>query len=354
MWIDSDPNVFGSTVLFQNEGWKISCFNETADAINALQMQKISPTAVKCIITSMMERGGRKERGLRNGLEMLDDIKLIWRLANESYCPLIAVISLTADLQQCKEHGVELVVMGDRYKLQREIISRLKSSTNAYYRGTWREPSLLPCQNLRNIAHDFLETLHLDKSFLDPFADRCFCAACEPQRIWTRSGEKYALPIGYYRYGIAIRRDFDDKRVNIENWPVAYHGTKVNCVVSIIRHRRIMFPGDILDDGTKLVQRLGQIHARAVAPEGGSVIYISPTIRYSQHEIYAPSIPFKSYYVKLVLQCRVKPNSFGKFPETLAAGSTEFDPEFKNNEIEWVTADRQAVVPYGLLIGVSK
>ncbi|CAF3436859.1 unnamed protein product [Rotaria sp. Silwood2] len=352
IWVDCDPNIYDSTILFRNENWKVWCFNATRDATEALQTDQISPANVRCIITSMMERTGGRERGLRNGLEMLDDMKLIWKRNKLSCSPLIAIISRKTDVQKCKEHGAEIVVIGDRAKLQRDIITRLKQSSDIYYRLQWRDPSLLPCENLRDIAHKFLSTLQLDPSYLDPFADRCFCVSCEPRQISERSGEKYALPTGYYRYGIAIRREFTDKRVYIEDWPVAFHGTRKDCVKSIICHRRIMFPNDILDDGTKLPVRHNQCWAKEVAPGAESVIYLSPTIKYSEHDVYAPPIGFEGYSIKLVFQCRVKPNSFRKFPETLGRGNSKFDPAFENDEIEWVTAERTAVVPYGLLIGV--
>ena len=46
-------------------------------------------------------------------------------------------------------------------------------------------------------------------------------------------------------------------------------------------------------------------------------------------------------------------SSFKKFPETLGYTGREktIDENYPNKEIEWVTDDRYAVVPYGLLIG---
>ena len=136
---------------------------------------------------------------------------------------------------------------------------------------------------------------------------------------------------------------------------MAYHGTPTRNLDSILRHRRIIFPGDTLDDGTVLPVRLGQCHA-----SGSPVMYVSPTILYSQHDIYAPPVTFeyghppdsRKYIMKTVLQCRVKPASFRKCRETLRFGSTTIDDAFSNNEVEWVVSDKTGVVPYGLLIGM--
>jgi DNA-binding NtrC family response regulator len=77
IWVDSDTNVSRSTSLLTRRGWGVSCFNETADALNALRERRIDPLKINCVITSMMERGGRRERGLLNGLQMLDEMKVI-------------------------------------------------------------------------------------------------------------------------------------------------------------------------------------------------------------------------------------------------------------------------------------
>ncbi|UJR07301.1 hypothetical protein I4U23_011589 [Adineta vaga] len=354
IWVDSDPNIRQSTGLLEAQNWRVACFNETADALNALRQNRLIPDKINCIITSMMERGGRRERGLLNGLQMLDEMKTIWKEAC-SYCPLIAIITLTADVQECQEHGATVIVHGDRRKMLLQVIDLLNKSPNSEHREKWREPSLLPCLQLREIAKAYLDTLNLDRKYFDTFCDHCFCKTCSSKRIWERCNEKYALPIGYYRFGLLLRNEFNERRADVQNWPVAYHGTRRQNIDSILRHRRIMFPGDRLDDGTVLPVRLGQCHAL-----GSPVIYVSPTILYSQHDVYTPpehfhhGSPFNStkYKIKTVLQCRVKPESFRKCRETLGFNNIIIDQDFNNNEVEWVVSDKTAVVPYGLLIGI--
>ena len=221
----------------------------------------------------------------------------------------------------------------------------------------WREASLAACLELRTVAKAYLEKCGLNHAYFDPFSDRCFCQACEPKRIWERCGEKYALPIVYYRFGLLLRREYAERRIDVQNCPVGYHGTPKRNLDSILRRRRIMFPGDSLDHGTVLPVWLGQCHAL-----GSPVIYFSPTILYSQHDVYTPPEHFEygshphseSYTIKTVLQCRVKPESFRKCRETLRFGSNIVDEAFSNEEVEWVVSDKTAVVPYGLLVGVVR
>jgi len=54
---------------------------------------------------------------------------------------------------------------------------------------------------------------------------------------------------------IKIRDEYIKNKIKVYNWNVAYHGTKNFLVQSIVEHRRIMFPGDIFNNGKKLPAR---------------------------------------------------------------------------------------------------
>lgn len=138
-----------------------------------------------------------------------------------------------------------------------------------------------------------------------------------------------------------------NKQASIKEWNVAYHGTKVENVYSIIRHHRILFPGDKKDDGTIVPSVHGQCFAKNFK---GPVIYLSPSIKYASN--YSKNYIFNGKKVKIAFQCRVKPGSFKKYRETLRMTEDEIecDEEFSNSQLEWVTDDKTAAVPYGLLI----
>ena len=59
----------------------------------------------------------------------------------------------------------------------------------------------------------------------------------------------------------------------MSNWNVEYHGTNANVAKSIVEHKRIMFPGDTLNDGTILEVKHNQCYGNEFK---SSVIYISP------------------------------------------------------------------------------
>ena len=157
IWVDSDPYIERSANFLKEKNFIVVCFNETKDCVDYIKKQ--NGNDIRCIITSMMERGGIKERGLMNTFQMIDQIRKIWL---QSYYPFLVMITTSADEQACKDNGFDVVM------------------------------------------------------YNDPFADRSFCSNCEPKKILYRGNpsEKYVLPTNWYRYGIKIRIEYLDKKVN--------------------------------------------------------------------------------------------------------------------------------------------
>ena len=164
----------------------------------------------------MMERGGRKERGLMNAFEMLDKIKQYWK---QSYSPFLVMITTSADEQACKDHGFDVIVYYDRLKMQKIVSERLFENTKYIYNKNekWKQPQNLECSYLKKEALEFLDYLGIPDDKLDHFADRCFCLKCEPKIVWYRGNpsEKYVLPTNWYRFGIKIREEYLERQVHI-------------------------------------------------------------------------------------------------------------------------------------------
>lgn len=57
----------------------------------------------------------------------------------------------------------------------------------------------------------------------------------------------------------------------------------------------------------------------------------------------------KSFDAKAALQLCINPDSYKAGPQTIGA-ATEIDPQFSNEEIEWSTKQRGAIILYGLLV----
>lgn len=56
---------------------------------------------------------------------------------------------------------------------------------------------------------------------------------------------------------------------------------------------------------------------------------------------------------KAVLQLCINPDSYQVGPQTISATS-EIDPKFSNQEIEWSTKQRGAIILYGLLVKLDE
>ncbi len=69
---------------------------------------------------------------------------------------------------------------------------------------------------------------------------------------------------------------------------------------------------------------------------------------YTRHRITQDG---KNYAAQVALQVMIKPDAYKVGPQTTGATS-QLDPKFSNEEMEWSTKQRGAVVIYGLLVKV--
>ena len=123
IWVDSDPYISLSAEPLRQLGCKLTFFNETKDCLDYILSNHHNH--IFCIITSMMERGGRKERGLMNAFQMINKIRYNWK---NSYFPFLVMITCTADVQQCKNYGFD-VIEKNRNKMMNIIIKRFNDKS---------------------------------------------------------------------------------------------------------------------------------------------------------------------------------------------------------------------------------
>eukprot|EP00933_Yihiella_yeosuensis_P055331 TRINITY_DN5406_c0_g2_i1.p2 TRINITY_DN5406_c0_g2~~TRINITY_DN5406_c0_g2_i1.p2 ORF type:complete len:382 (-),score=77.70 TRINITY_DN5406_c0_g2_i1:296-1441(-) len=143
-------------------------------------------------------------------------------------------------------------------------------------------------------------------------------------RKMTRGGQDYKLPIGWKRFAVNVKGQFDDGnnrwlREDDSGWAVAYHGTAKESL-----------PG-ILSTGFQLGK--GQKFEK----ETGAGIYCTPLVDVAQH--YSLPRPWQGRYVQIVLQLRVKPETIR--PVTTG---TDFEKQY------WVINEPEDMRPYGVLI----
>jgi hypothetical protein len=132
------------------------------------------------------------------------------------------------------------------------------------------------------------------------------------------------------------------------------HGCKASNLPSILREGSLLMPGDKLMDGTELKNA----HTAVTGKDYSRLqIWTSPSVLYSELDIYTEPVAFEGHNMRVVLQCRQNPNSISTCGETIGwtskFGTVPISPHVDNKEIECFTGSRGAVIPYRVLIKVN-
>ncbi|CAF3732250.1 unnamed protein product [Rotaria sp. Silwood1] len=153
------------------------------------------------------------------------------------------------------------------------------------------------------------------------------------------------------RYGVKVAENDKEFDARWGNWYIAYHGTKSE------------YATNILTSGLRM-STTGCFYEKGVPR-----VYLSPSIEYCAHPRYAkPWIKTdengKIRWFQLVFQCRVNPDSIKKIQyETLIndkyKNSVTVDPNFDNNELEWIIPGKEGVyyikddiICYGIMMRI--
>ncbi|XP_068671831.1 uncharacterized protein [Montipora foliosa] len=139
-----------------------------------------------------------------------------------------------------------------------------------------------------------------------------------------RGNYSYKRPAGWTRKAINVIKKYEDDvwlgqagwrdLSSPGEWPVSYHGTKIENVPSIVKG--------------------GYDTSKCVRQAFGPGIYSTPEFKVA--EDYATTFPFKGEYFKCILQNRVNPNKTGE--------------EETDHGIYFVTSDVNDIRPYGVCL----
>ncbi|XP_070553381.1 uncharacterized protein [Ptychodera flava] len=216
----------------------------------------------------------------------------------------------------------------------------------------------------RELCGRFKKSLELQDAFFEPKFDMCYCTSCHNDRgdklYYTRGqpAKDYGVPFGWCRF--ALKTPPKASALDVFNkWHVAFHGTRLQSVKPILETGDFLMPGDVRMGGAKLSECDGHFSDDR-KPKGFDTkqIFLSPSIRYSGCDVYASESEFtdkstnKSHQARVVFQVCINPTSYKVGPQTIGATS-EIDPKFSNQEIEWFTKERGSVIPYGLLVKIE-
>uniref|UniRef100_A0A668AJ46 Neuralized-like protein 4 n=1 Tax=Myripristis murdjan TaxID=586833 RepID=A0A668AJ46_9TELE len=195
----------------------------------------------------------------------------------------------------------------------------------------------------------------------------CYCESCHKLRgdeAYYKRGEPprdYALPFGWCCFALRTKSHCEVSNA-LKKWHIAYHGTSVGALRRTLDHSQLM-------SGTSSIFSVSPVKTEGPngysEPEENSApgrevprVQLSPTMRYSGLEIFAPKVQFRDprshrcHQAQVGFQVCVRPGSYKVGPQTLGA-SEPLDPRFSNTEIEWITKEQGGTLLYGLLIRVE-
>uniref|UniRef100_A0A8B9KI47 Neuralized E3 ubiquitin protein ligase 4 n=1 Tax=Astyanax mexicanus TaxID=7994 RepID=A0A8B9KI47_ASTMX len=196
----------------------------------------------------------------------------------------------------------------------------------------------------------FKELLTLPDGYFNEDAkyNLCYCESCHKLRgdeAYYKRGEPprdYALPFGWCRFALrSVSNTF-------KKWHIAYHGTSVGSLRRALDHSQIL-TGEFC---------YGEPEENSAPEREIPRVRLSPTMRYSGLEVFAPKVQFRDprslrcHNAQVGFQVCVRPGSYKVGPQSLGV-SEPLDPRFSNTEIEWITKEKGGTLLYGLLIRVE-
>eukprot|EP00961_Rhodomonas_salina_P066902 898263-Rhodomonas_salina.1 len=194
---------------------------------------------------------------------------------------------------------------------------------------------------------EFLQGLGLDFSLLDEDHDRCYCSKCStadrlPPTL-SVAGELYDIPHGFCGFGIKLPARAESLQI-FDSWHVSFHGLASSALTSVLFESGLLLPGDQLLDGSLL---------KASTLGDPSHLFTSPSVLYSEKEIYTKPVRIGDKVAKVVLQCRQKPG-YDVIAETIGwekqNPGKQISPHFPNSVLERRTRSRASVIPYRVLV----
>ncbi|CAF1130688.1 unnamed protein product [Adineta steineri] len=213
------------------------------------------------------------------------------------------------------------------------------------------------CEHLR-VGREFLESVSWPFAFRQEAHDRCYCERCYPPHLRDTmdvANYTYVIPRGWTRFAISVDEGFFNHHDVWDKWLNCYHGTSIENAKSCVEHRHLLLPNDTTMHGKKLEIREGHI-------KGEHYVFTTPSITYAALDYYAHTYHFQSpynsqiYTIKVVLQCKQKPDSIIVQPETVDARrqGIKICRYIPNDKLEWKTQHRSTVTIYGLLLEVKQ
>lgn len=141
----------------------------------------------------------------------------------------------------------------------------------------------------------------------------------------------YSLPLGWSRFMLNFAcEDICDK---VTTWNIAYYSLSPESLSTVLEEGLCEKSDTMFPDAKTFVKLTPSIICADLD---------SKMVEYQDPDSYEVSV------VQMVLQVYVKPGSFMTMGR--AGSSEEIDPYFRSTDIYWVVRERNAVIPFGVLV----
>jgi len=87
---------------------------------------------------------------------------------------------------------------------------------------------------VQQATYEYLKTLNIPESMFDRKGNRCYCNTCYPDtfpKFMDVAGERYILPHGCVRFGLATNPVFTALNDIWDSWHIAFHGCNPKDVI---------------------------------------------------------------------------------------------------------------------------
>lgn len=197
--------------------------------------------------------------------------------------------------------------------------------------------SVLHC--LKPLCEQYLNGLNIHNGFFNNRHDKCFCKLChDPSGPNSPCGRWCRGLHGWVRFGLRLSQAHQKEWQVFNNWETSYYGTSSDRLALILHNRFLPLDGDKLANGTEFDSGHPDRNQYNTSP---SIAHASQPEFTSRSRFRAPD--GTNYNVELVLQCKQKPDSY-----TIKRNTGNF------HDTEWLSSHRGAVIPFGLLIRLTK
>jgi len=152
-------------------------------------------------------------------------------------------------------------------------------------------------------------------------------------------------PLSWVQFGVAVNPvvEYINEMTGPNSfWAVAYRGCKPGKLVSILKHRTLLCPGDITRDNKLLAPH--RFH-------GTDCYHLSPSMKYASHEYLVEPVTFEGSQFEVVIAFKVKTSGMTKQkPNEMLVDFSVDERLLQTTEFEWFSKRRGCVHPFAVLI----